>query len=353
MPSQMAKLQNLPLFDQYASRGATIVIAVSGGGDSMALLDLYRIAKSQNVNLPNPIAVTIDHGLREGFAGEAAIVEAYCAQHNLPWRLLRWEGDKPKTGIMAAARLARYGLLADAAETVDAKIILTGHTLDDQHETATMRRARGVASQMESDVVFQRLALISRPLLTVTRADLRTHLVAENNIAFADDPTNENMQYERARVRKDSSGTVVPKIDLYTGADLAKPAAAFVEENIKRDGDLVIIQRPQVHNRDGEIFALRYLAATLGGFDYPAPLTSGERLVDLLNIGNNGEAFTAQRCCFTRIAGGVSVAPEARHKERAWLTGKVSPFETFCAKSMMPLANALAKLMDAKAFLIL
>jgi tRNA(Ile)-lysidine synthase len=345
----MAALENLPLFDQYAGRGDTIIIAVSGGGDSMALLDLYR--KANTPNLPVPYVITIDHGLRAGFSTEAAIVEAYCARHNFPWCLKRWEGDKPKTGIMAAARVVRYRLLADAAEAVGAKIILTGHTLDDQTETATMRGLRGASSHMDSDVLFQRRALISRPFLNFSRAELRAHLV-QNRIAFADDPTNQDMRFERARVRKDAHRQILPTKISKNSEDLAERAAAFISRHVKREGNDVIIQRPLVHDHDAEVFGLRYLAATLGGFDYPAPKTVGERLTDLLNSGNKGEAFTAQRCCFTRIVGGVSVNPETRHSERSWLAPEISPFEIFCAKSFVPLANALAKLISAKAFLM-
>ncbi len=347
----MAALLNHSIFDHYAGRGASIVIAVSGGGDSMALLDLYRLATLQSRQLPKPHIVTVDHRLRHGFAAEAATVEAYCAEHKLPWRLMSWEGDKPKTGIMAAARLARYGLLADAAEDVGAKILLTGHTLDDQNETVMMRNARGAASHMENDVLFQRRTLISRPLLGISRADLRACL-ATNKISFADDPTNQDMRFERARVRAESTGVISIPASPEARNVLVEQAAEFIALNVEREDKAITILRPRVRNRAAEILAIRYLAATLGQFEYPAPEHIGAQLSDLLDAGNNGLAFTAQRCRFVRIDGGISAKQDSRHQHRQWLNLKVSPFETFCAKSMIPLANTLAKLVGAKAFLM-
>ena len=345
----MAALQNLHLFDHYAGRGEAVIIAVSGGGDSMALLNLYR--RAQLPDLPKAHVVTIDHGLRTDFGAEAALVEGYCATHNLPWRLVRWEGEKPKTGIMAAARLARYGLLADVAHDIGAKIILTGHTLDDQAETAIMRGSRGVRSNMESDVLFERRSLISRPLLGVTRAELRAHLV-KNSIPFADDPTNMDLRFERARVRAASGGFPPVSVEAELRPDLVESAALFVLRYVSRDSDHIIMRRPPVRDRQPEILALRYVAAALGQFAYPAPQTIGMRLAELLDEGQNGVAFTAQRCRYMRVDGGVCATPEARHKNPQWLHPAVSPFETFCGKSALPLANALAELLDAKAFIM-
>jgi tRNA(Ile)-lysidine synthase len=352
----MSAYPNSSLFDQYVNRGKSIVLAASGGGDSMALMDLYRLAHSQNPNLPRPYAVSVDHGLRSGFASEADLTEAYCARCDVPWQLVRWEGEKPKTGIMAAARIARYRLLADAARDVGAGIILTGHTLDDQNETLAMRASRGVASAMESDVLFERRAWISRPLLAVSRANLRAHL-AESNINYADDPTNMDMRFERARVRKETiarQGTseinFVPERPAL-GIDLATRAAAFIWHNTRRDGNCIVISRPNQRDQDAEVFALRYLAATSGGFDYPATFATGTRICSLLNGGNNGVAFTAQRSRFIRTSEGLRVTTDLRHVSRPWLEPRVQPFETFCGKSLLPLANALAKIVEALPFL--
>jgi tRNA(Ile)-lysidine synthase len=293
----------------------------------------------------------VDHGLRDNFQKEAALVEGYCALHELPWVLVRWEGVKPKTGIMAAARVARYRLLADAAHQAGARHVLTGHTLDDQNETLKMRALRGVASPIEQEVLFERRIWISRPLLLTSRAKLRGHLI-HHNIAFADDPTNLDLKYERARIRAESKDENITPPNPLSGAALAEKAAAFVSENVKISGQDVMILRPNSRDLEAEQLALRYLAAALGQFEYPAPADIAARLSALLDAGDKGAAFTAQRCRFQRVTGGVMATREARHFGRPLLSGKIQPFEMICAKSYLPLANAMAAKLGAPHFIL-
>ena len=343
----------LDSFDRYSGGRSPVIIAVSGGGDSMALLDLYQAARRQNAELPVPYVISVDHGLRTDFAREAALVTTYCANHALPWEMAVWQGVKPKTGIMAAARLARYRLLSEAARAHGAIVVLTGHTLDDQTETGVMRAKRGAvtANFMESDVLFERRIMISRPVLSVSRADLRAHLV-RNNIAFADDPSNTDIRFERARVRLDKLG-LFKNVTLQPVKEreaLAVQAANFIDRHVHRDNDQILISRPAEQQSEGQIFALRYLAAALGGFAYPASRAVAQRMIGLLDAGQNGQAYTAQRCKFTRCANGILATRDQRHANLPWLEGTISPFETLCAKSLLPLANALAKTLGAPAF---
>ncbi|NMM55593.1 tRNA lysidine(34) synthetase TilS, partial [Paenibacillus aquistagni] len=115
----------------------------------------------------------------------------------------RWNGAKPKTGLPAAARAARYRLLAQAAKANGATHILTAHTRDDQAETLLMRMLRGsgiaglaaMARQTEREGVWP-----ARPLLEVPKTTLGATL-QKARIAFADDPTNRDINYARPRVR--------------------------------------------------------------------------------------------------------------------------------------------------------
>ncbi len=360
----------LPLvFDHYAGSGTAIALAVSGGGDSMALMDLYRRERAVNTGLPEPVILTIDHGLRDSFEKEAALVAAYCKTHGLAWHMLRWQGEKPKSGLMAAARLARYRLLAKAASDFGCSVILTGHTLNDQYETAAMRGARGAglnlkgaALPMESDVLFERRVVVSRPLLAVSRGALRAHL-AHYQIAFADDPSNADVRFERVRVRNSSVADPDNRFDasLVQRADLAGRAGAFILRHVRREGCRVQIMEPQAHDDDAVVFALRYLAAALGGFDYAASPHIGARLAALLSHGRNQESYTAQRCRFTRFEGGLSVTPDPRHAfeasaQKAWpapgIAPRVAPFEVFCGLSLLPLANALSETLGAPRFIV-
>ena len=190
------------LFADWKSAPA-IVLAVSGGPDSIALMWLAARWRRTLTRGPRLIAVTVDHGLRPEAAREAREVKRLARQLDLPHRTLRWRGAKPKTGVPAAARAVRYRLLADVARANGATHILTAHTRDDQAETLLMRMLRGsgiaglaaMARQSERDGVW-----LARPLLDVPKSQLVATL-NKAKIAFADDPTNRDTSYTRPRLR--------------------------------------------------------------------------------------------------------------------------------------------------------
>ena len=180
-----------------------IVLAVSGGPDSIALMWLAARWRRALARGPQLIAVTVDHGLRPEAAREARDVKRLAASLDLLHRTLRWTGAKPKTGLPAAAREARYRLLAQAARRCGATHILTAHTRDDQAETLLMRMLRGsgiaglAAMTRETDRGGVRLA---RPLLDVSKSQLVATL-KKAGIGFADDPTNRDTAFTRPRLR--------------------------------------------------------------------------------------------------------------------------------------------------------
>src|SRR5581483_2962581 len=102
-----------------------LVLAVSGGPDSVALMWLAARWRRGLSRGPRLIAVTIDHGLRAEAAREAREVKAQARRLDVEHRTLRWTGTKPKTGVPAAARVERYRLLAQAARSAGATHILT------------------------------------------------------------------------------------------------------------------------------------------------------------------------------------------------------------------------------------
>lgn len=176
-------------------------VAVSGGGDSMALLAIAaRWASGRGRELR---AVTVDHGLRPGSAGEAAFVSGQCARLGVPHQTLR-AGPMPPGNLPAAAREARYGLMADWARGNRVSGVLVGHTMDDQAETLLMRLARGSGveglSGMSPRRDWQGVSWI-RPMLTLRRAALRDWLQAQG-IAWIDDPTNDDPAYDRVKARR-------------------------------------------------------------------------------------------------------------------------------------------------------
>src|SRR3954453_13646177 len=141
---------NSPISAQDAKRlfadlksAPAIVLAVSGGPDSIALMWLGARWGPALGRGPGLGAGTGDHGLGAEAAREAREVKRLARSLDLPHRTLRWSGAKPKTGLPAAARAARDRLPAQAARKKPATHILTAHTRDAQAETLLMRLLRG------------------------------------------------------------------------------------------------------------------------------------------------------------------------------------------------------------------
>src|SRR6201988_2587918 len=122
---------------------AALILAVSGGPDSTALLWLAARWRARRKHGPKLLAVTVDHGLRKESASEARAVARLARKLGVTHRSLRWAGKKPKTGIQEAAREARYRLLGAAAKKAGATHIVTAHPQDDQAETVLFRLMRG------------------------------------------------------------------------------------------------------------------------------------------------------------------------------------------------------------------
>jgi tRNA(Ile)-lysidine synthase len=181
----------------------TLGLAVSGGPDSLALMLLARQWASSGKR-PRVVVYSVDHGLRPEAAGEAAMVREVATRLGLAARVLRWTGDKPETGVQAAARKARYQLMADAMVADGAELLATGHHLGDQAETVLMRLAHG--SGVEGLRGMDRLATVEgcrifRPLLGIDPEDLGA-VVDEAGLVPASDPSNRDRHYERARWRE-------------------------------------------------------------------------------------------------------------------------------------------------------
>ena len=185
-----------------------LVLAVSGGPDSTALLVLAARWAKRLKRAPKLVAVTIDHGLRPEAAREAAVVKQLARRLGVPHRTLRWRGAKPQSGLQEAARRARYELLAQVATRLRFAHILTAHTLDDQAETVLFRLARGsglfgltgMAHAAPLPLNGMREIFLVRPLLHIPKARLVATLAAEC-IAYAEDPSNRDPRFTRTRLR--------------------------------------------------------------------------------------------------------------------------------------------------------
>ena len=197
------------LFASFPHSGR-VILAVSGGADSTALMVLARRWRRRRRG-PELVAATVDHGLRPGSRGEAKAVGALARRLGLKHEILSWRDAKPKTGIEAAAREARYRLLAELARRLRTEAIATAHTLDDQAETVLMRLAAGsgpagLAGMRSRDV--RHGVVLLRPFLGVRKARLVATL-ARAGIPWAEDPMNADPAFARARLR--AAGAVLER----------------------------------------------------------------------------------------------------------------------------------------------
>ena len=178
--------------------GETIGIAVSGGGDSIALLHLVLQAGLRAE------AVTVDHRLRPESGTEADGVALACARLGVPHVVQVWDHGPVQGNLMDAARRARMGLVLDWARGRGIAHVALGHTRDDQAETVLMGLARsaGIAglSGMRRDWVEGGVTF-HRPMLDAGRDELRDWLRSQG-IDWVDDPTNEDVRFDRIKARK-------------------------------------------------------------------------------------------------------------------------------------------------------
>jgi tRNA(Ile)-lysidine synthase len=183
-------------------RAKALLIAVSGGPDSTALL-LMAAEWAKRRGKTRVEAATVDHGLRAESADEAKAVAELCARLGVGHRILQWKGAKPATRLQERAREVRYRLLVDHAKAIGADALVTAHHADDQAETVLFRllRGSGVAGLRGMDVMTARDGMtIARPLMALRKRDLIAFANARG-APFVDDPSNADPRFARTRLR--------------------------------------------------------------------------------------------------------------------------------------------------------
>jgi tRNA(Ile)-lysidine synthase len=177
-----------------------ILVAVSGGPDSVALLHLLAHWKHR----PPLAAATVDHRLRPESATEADAVAAQAARLGIPHAVLSWADSKPMAGLQEAARDARYSLLTRHAGEIGASHLTTAHTMNDQAETVLMRMASGSGLTGLAGMRRERNLdgiIHVRPLLGVEKREL-VEYCTRHGLAYVTDPSNASDRFTRVRWRK-------------------------------------------------------------------------------------------------------------------------------------------------------
>ncbi len=273
------------------SGASGVLLAVSGGPDSMALMAL-----AAGLDSAPPLAVaTVDHGLRSGSAAEADMVASAAASLGLAHTTLAWTGPKPSTGIQEAAREARYALLAGEARRLGFSHIATAHHADDQAETLLMRLAAGSGiaglAGMRERSLREGLALL-RPLLGVEKARLVATCRARG-VPFVEDPSNSDPRYGRTRARAVLESLSGDGLSASRLARLAARAAraddalalfaesALAEAGLRRTGCVAQVDWRALASQPAEI-RLRALEILIRSTGESGPAMRLERLEALL-----------------------------------------------------------------------
>ncbi len=191
-----------------------VAIAVSGGADSTALLRLAAHWQELPHGPQSVFALTVDHGLRTESADEALKVAKWCEALKIEHHVLKWQGEKPSTGIQAKARTARYDAMSQWCRDHNVQVLMTAHTADDQAETVAMRQKRTDSDRSLAAIWPEnewRGVKLFRPLLRERRDTLRAYL-KELQQDWLEDPSNVNANFERVRVRADLAGQDIAEL---------------------------------------------------------------------------------------------------------------------------------------------
>jgi tRNA(Ile)-lysidine synthase len=196
-PPTLLKLASRTIEDEGLwRRGDLVLAAVSGGGDSMALLHVLALLRKRLGH--EVLAHGVDHGLRAEAAAELDLAEQVARSLEVP--MTRSHLDvAPGGNLQARAREGRSKALRAEAERVGAKVIATGHHADDRAETVLLRLLRG-AGPRGLAVLPPRAGDLVRPLVGARRNDVLAHLV-RHELPYASDPSNEDPRFLRVRVR--------------------------------------------------------------------------------------------------------------------------------------------------------
>lgn len=336
----MSPEEALRIFVDRLGPDRPLAVAVSGGGDSIALLNL--LAEARNCGrVPYLLAITVDHGLRTGSDAEARQVAAWCAELDVDHVTAKWEGRKPETGLQNAARLARYRLVRAAAMARGVDCVATAHTADDQIETVRMRGKRNPGrglSGMAQSVLYRRDFWILRPLLSARRSDLRRYLENRGK-RWIDDPSNEDRRFERVRIRQDMQDFEDDLADIEKSASEratdALETASLLETAVSAPHPaLARVQIPPRAQR-AWLQALAFLLSIMGGRQHLPGAELMDRVAQFAKSNAKGR-MTAGRCVIEKHGDLLYIYRENRNLP----TVRLEPGESLIWDGRYEVANA-------------
>ncbi len=295
--------------------GARLAVAVSGGVDSICLLHWLH---EMNMDIT---ALHVNHHLRAAADEEEQYVVATCKSLNIPCVVFHWSGDKPDSGLEAAARDARYKFMTDWCVEHDIDALMIAHQADDQIETFLMNLARGsgVAGLSAMRRVSYRDGVqIVRPLLDVFRSELIDYCNSRG-IHYYHDEMNEDENYTRVKIRKNrhllsdvlgiSDNRILLAIDnLSRARDALDTDVNDRVQSVLHDGwalffDSFLFDVPA----DIGLKSLGLLIQTIGGDDYQPRLNS---LIFALSNLKTDCKFTLGHCTIRRFKNQILIVPE-------------------------------------------
>lgn len=262
----------------------TLVVAVSGGADSLALCFLaFEYAMANNLKI---YALTVDHSLRDSSKNEANYVHDLLTKHNIKHKILLWQHDGKVNRLHENARKARYNLMCNFCKKIDGKAaLLTGHHAYDQTETILMRLLKGSGLKGMIGILeksYMHHICLLRPLLEENPENLKRYLKYKN-CEWMEDPSNENVRFERTRLRglvkflKDNKFSIE---QVNKSAAKLKIDYEFLEQTIGNyEKYFIINNNPLVVDQVAFLSApfyvqqewLRRAILKVGGGDYPKP----------------------------------------------------------------------------------
>ncbi len=229
--------------------GDCVVVAVSGGPDSVVLLHILK--RLEPVFSLKLCVAHLDHNLRKNSSKDREFVKRMAEGLGFRFfsKTIEWRGRKPKGSVEEALRLLRYDFLISIAKKEKADSIALGHTMDDQAETVLMRILRGSGLYGLSSILAvrqERGITLVRPLIGIPRKDVLKFL-SEENIRYVTDESNSDEKFFRNKIRKNllpllersynaNIKELLSNIALTVGADydlLAKQARAFIDKDLK------------------------------------------------------------------------------------------------------------------------